>query len=159
MCQSLPAKLEISTGVFLEIGCGSQWPIQLHLRESLVCGLITSVVAYCQVDFNGNRLISLICCRELGVPFNSTWSDLNNWLYTFQMKKILVAVALACLIALGSSQVVELNDSNFQSTVSADPLQLWMVFFHADWVLMQFSLVPALQGAPTWVREGKWTHA
>lgn len=65
------------------------------------------------------------------------------------MKKILVAVALACLIALGSSQVVELNDSNFQSTVSADPLQLWMVFFHADWVFIQFSLVPALQGAPT----------
>lgn len=42
-------------------------------------------------------------------------------------------VLLISVLAVQTA-VPELNDGNFMTTVSADPLQMWMVFFHADWV-------------------------
>jgi len=57
------------------------------------------------------------------------------------MGKIITHLAIVILLALGSCEVAHLDDGNFHSTVSADPLQMWMVFFHADWVSDSLILV------------------
>lgn len=46
----------------------------------------------------------------------------------------LTIIACLLLATVLSSEILDLNDSNFKSTLGQDPEQLWMVFFHADWV-------------------------
>lgn len=71
------------------------------------------------------------------------------------MSKPLLLIGLVLLLAVAHCEVLHLTDANFQQTLGADPLQVWMVFFHADWVIDIGSAVPTLQRADAIVREGR----
>ena len=56
--------------------------------------------------------------------------DISYNIYHYLMKTF----PLLVLVLITAAEVIEINDTNFTTEVAANPEQLWMIMFGAEWV-------------------------